>query len=401
MSAVRVAIDVTPLQTGHRFRGVGTYVFNLVSQYIAWDKQNQYYLFAYPSALAFAFQLPSNLQVIRLTKPPLGPLSALITHQFLLPVLLGSLDVDVFHSPFVSLDISVPGIPAWQPVKTIVTLHDLIPLLYPNELLKKSHKQWFYRWQLGVAKRSAHILCDSESSRRDILQMLGCKPEQVTVVHLGCERGGTGISTPKGFPRLASDAPYILHVGGDFVNKNVQTLLQAYNTLRMHDRIQHRLVLVGAYQRTQAELRQCLPSIADDVTSLMDVTAAELLVLYRNASLFVFPSLYEGFGLPVLEAMANGVPVITSNRSSLPEVAGDAAMTVDPLDVGGLATAIITLLTDANMRDQYRAKGLQRASEFSWEKTAKATLQVYCMVAANDWQVKYSGRPEGTDAHCL
>ena len=388
MSGIKVAIDVTPLQTGHRFRGVGTYVLNLASQYITWDRQNQYYLFAYPSPLPFATPLPPNFQVIRLPQPSLGRLSPLITHQCLLPVLLRSLDLDVFHSPFVTRDISVPGVPAWQPVKTIVTVHDLIPLLYPSDFLSQPRKRWFYEWQLGVAKRSAHVVCDSESSRKDAIEVLGCEPARVTTVLLGCDERNVDDLPPVG-PRVSlGDCSYILHVGGDFVNKNVQALLEAYNTLRVHDHIQYRLVLVGAYQKTQAELRQRFPFIADDVTALMDVSPAELLALYRNASLFVFPSLCEGFGLPVLEAMACGVPVITSNRSSLPEVAGDAAMTVDPLDVGELAGAILTLLTNDDLREGCRARGLQRAREFSWEKTAKATLRVYCMVAANGEQLK-------------
>jgi glycosyltransferase involved in cell wall biosynthesis len=165
------------------------------------------------------------------------------------------------------------------------------------------------------------------------------------------------------------------------MNKNVGTLLEAYHKLRTHRRIQHALILVGAYYRTQAEVRSRFPSIINDVVLLKDVSRESLLSLYRDASLFVFPSVYEGFGLPVLEAMANKVPVITSNRSSLPEVVGDAAVLVDPLDIDGLASAILTLLTDNDLREQFRMRGLQRAREFSWEKTAKATLQVYQAVA--------------------
>jgi glycosyltransferase involved in cell wall biosynthesis len=165
------------------------------------------------------------------------------------------------------------------------------------------------------------------------------------------------------------------------MNKNVGTLLEAYHKLRTYRRIQHALILVGAYYRTQAELRSRFASIIDDVVLLKDVSRELLLSLYRDASLFVFPSVYEGFGLPILEAMANKVPVITSNRSSLPEVVGDAAVLVDPLDVDGLASAILTLLTDNDLREQIIMRGLQRASEFSWEKTAKATLQVYYAAA--------------------
>lgn len=384
MRALRIAIDVTPLQTGHRFRGVGTYVFNLVSQYITWDRQNQYYIIAYPSSLAslpFADLLPFNFRAIRVPRPGLGRLTPLITHQFLLPRLLRSLGVDIFHSPFVSRDISIPGVPAWQPVKTVVTIHDLIPLRFSRELLSLPRKRWFYRWQLCAAKHCAHILCDSESSRKDVIQLVGCHVDQVTTVLLGCDHGDSGKSTVVYPARLPCDRPYILHVGGDFMNKNVGTLLEAYHKLRTHRRIQHALILVGAYYRTQAEVRSRFPSIINDVVLLKDVSRESLLSLYRDASLFVFPSVYEGFGLPVLEAMANKVPVITSNRSSLPEVVGDAAVLVDPLDIDGLASAILTLLTDNDLREQFRMRGLQRAREFSWEKTAKATLQVYQAVA--------------------
>lgn len=381
---MRVAIDVTPLQTGHRFRGVGTYVFSLLSEYLAWERRNRYYLIAYPlPALPFSTPMPRNFEVVRLASPPLGRLSPLISHQVLLPIVLARLGVDVFHSPFVSRDISGPGIPAAQPVRTVVTIHDLIPLQFPAEMLHLRRKRWFYAWQLRVALRSAHILCDSHSSLTDIVGMLGCPPERVTSVLLGCDSAAGGSQGAEHQRRSPNDRPFILHVGGDFVNKNVETLLAAYQMLRAQNRIQHTLVLVGTYYRAYRGLCERFPDIAGDVLQLKDCPRSELIDLYKRASLFVFPSLYEGFGLPVLEAMSNGVPVITSNRSSLPEVAGDAAILVDPLDVEGLASAMGTLLTDEALCKRLRAKGLLRARELSWQKTANATLEVYGKVAEN------------------
>jgi glycosyltransferase involved in cell wall biosynthesis len=363
MHATRIALDITPLQNGHRFRGVGRYTRHLVAALAALPGDEIVYLLAYRGPLDLP-PLPPRFRVRYLPRfARLGRAAALLSHQVALPRLLRRLNVDLFHAPCLSHDPSVPGLPLYPLVPTVVTIHDLLPLHFPAPLLAPWRKRAFYHRQLAAARRARHILTDSEHVRRDVIARLRVADKQVTAVPLG-------VSTEPGLPGpVPPDQPYILHVGGDYFNKNVSTLRAAYARLRAEGRTTHRLHLVGGQGAAMDE--------AGDVRRYAGLSTAELAAQYRGAALFAFPSIDEGFGLPPLEAMAYGVPVVAARAGALPEVLGDAACFVDPLDVAGWAAAMDAILRDPCLAGHLRDAGRERAGSFPWSRTAEQTLAVY------------------------
>lgn len=369
MHATRIALDMTPLQTGHRFRGVGRYTRHLVPALAALPGDETVYLLAYRAPLDLP-PLPPRFRVRYLPRfARLGRAAALFSHQVALPLLLRRLGVDLFHAPCLSHDPSVPGLPLLSSVPTVVTIHDLMPLHYPATLLAPWRKRAFYHRQLAAARRARHILTDSEHVRRDIIHHLQVADSQVTAVPLG-------VSTEPALARPAAmEQPYILHVGGDYFNKNVSTLRAAYARLRAEGRTTHRLHLVGG----QAPARDKAGNAADagNIRYFAGLSATQLAAQYRGATLFAFPSLDEGFGLPPLEAMAYGVPVVAARAGALPEVLADAACFVDPRDVAGWVAAMDAILRDPCLAVRLRDAGRKRANHFPWSRTAEQTLAVY------------------------
>ena len=343
MHATRIALDMTPLQTGHRFRGVGRYTRHLVPALAALPGDETVYLLAYRAPLDLP-PLPPRFRVRYLPHfARLGRAAALFSHQVALPLLLRRLGVDLFHAPCLSHDPSVPGLPLLSSVPTVVTIHDLMPLHYPATLLAPWRKRAFYHRQLAAARRARHILTDSEHVRRDIIHHLQVADSQVTAVPLG-------VSTEPALARPAAmEQPYILHVGGDYFNKNVSTLR-------------------AAWPLVDSELRLVTPA---DLGYIQDERLPEL---YRGAAAFVYPSRFEGFGIPVVEAMACGVPCVVSSHPSLDEAAGDAAVRVDPESPEAIAAAIREALA---RRDELVPQGLAHARRFTWLETGRVHLQSY------------------------
>lgn len=285
---------------------------------------------------------------------------------------------DLLHLPYDSCV-------AWKRGKFMATVHDVKPLIFGS-----GDKQ--SRWNLSriverilVGDRTAqldHVLTDSLSSRRDIIERLGLPADRVTVVYPGVETDRFAPSA-----RVASGSagrPYVLCVAGADPTKNVGALVEAFAGLPTALRSLHDLVLAGDFRRRRdlhdmvrrrgIEAQTVFPGVVSD---------ERLIELYQGARLFVFPSLYEGFGLPLLEAMACGCPVISSNASSLPEVAGDAAILVDPRDAEGLSREMGRVLTDEGLRKELRQAGLARAAQFSWDRTARETIAVYRRVVGD------------------
>jgi glycosyltransferase involved in cell wall biosynthesis len=208
---------------------------------------------------------------------------------------------------------------------------------------------------------------------------MGAEPKRCTVIYEGVDRK---VFHPEDPSTSSADTPYVLFVGGDYPNKNRSAVLAAFASVTQTAALPHHLVLVGRDLAPDEELAQRYAGIDQGrVHRVQQVDQAELARLFRRADLFLFPSTSEGFGLPVLEAMASGVPVITSTTSSLPEVAGQAAVLVDPFDVVALEAAMVQVLTDRALRHQLRIAGLARAAEFTWQAVAEQTLAVYRQVA--------------------
>lgn len=257
--------------------------------------------------------------------------------------------------------------PLVSPCPFVFTIHDLIHLRVPQEV--SPAKQLYYKAVVRPAARRAYrVLTVSEYSRREILEWARLPEHRVTVV-------GNGVSTaysPEG-PRHQPGYPYLLYVGNRKPHKNLGRLFRAFAASGLARDV--RLVLSGPLDAETHNLARSL-GIEGGVVFAGLIPEEELPAYYRGATALVFPSLYEGFGLPPLEAMASGTPVLTSNTTSLPEVVGDAAVTVDPLDIDQMAARLRELVEDTALRAVLRERGLERARLFSWEKTAEAVRRV-------------------------
>lgn len=288
-------------------------------------------------------------------------------------------EVDVAHVPYFAAPIRSRS-------RTVVTIHDLIPLILPayrGSILVRSYT----RLVAAGAKRADAVITDSESSRRDITNLLGIPPSRVHVIHLAASRIFNPVRDAQELERIrhkySLPKGYILYLGGFDQRKNLKTLLRAYAETGQRSSLRAELVIAGALPERDSpffpdpRLMVERWSLGKRVSFIGWVPEEDKPALYSEAALFVFPSYYEGFGLPPLEAMSCGTAAITSDRGSLPEVVGEGAMLVDPENVGALARAMTTLLENTARRQELAAEGLKRARLFSWEKTVAETIQVY------------------------
>ncbi len=304
--------------------------------------------------------------------------------QWRLPSLLRGRSFDLLHSPaFIA--------PVKSPCPKVVTIHDISYLRYPSHF-SLGWMTYMKTFMPLAVKSAAAIICGSEHSRQDIIQAYRLPPDKVRVVPYGIDqqRFHPGAVLDSHWASgLGIRDGYLLHVGALAERKNIPALLRAIANLRSQGKWGSRqLVLAGpappgmtgasAVYETIQQL-----GLASSVVLAGHVPDDHIPGLYTHASALIMPSLYEGFGFPVLEAMSSGTPVIASNTSSLPEVAGDAALLVPPLDERALADAIANVLASSTTADELRSKGLQRARQFSWERTANKTLEVYRSVASS------------------
>jgi glycosyltransferase involved in cell wall biosynthesis len=282
--------------------------------------------------------------------------------------------VDLIHAPAYTA-------PFWAGVPAVVTIHDVSyarhPAWYPyrRDILRRA----FYR---RSARAAAHVITDSEFSAREIAEMYGIPRERMTVVPLAVSAEFKP-GDPTRLCELPSRvvAPFLLHVGDLHERRNVGVVVEALLQARRHFGVLPALSLVLAgVDRGVGDALCALAARAgapEAVVRLGPVGDEQLRALYQCAAALVYPSRYEGFGLPLLEAMASGLPVIASRSASIPEVVGDAGILVDPDDVAGWTGAIVAVVNDEAARSALRGKGLARASAFTWEATARATVGVY------------------------
>ena len=278
-----------------------------------------------------------------------------------LPSLYQQLNAGLLFSP-------VPEAPLYAPCRYVVTVHDLIPLRYPRWFSPLTPYFHFYIPQ--VLKQADHIICNSQATADDIVDFWNIPARKITPILLAYNQQHF---TPAA---TAQHQNYFLHLGRQDPHKNVERLIHAFAQGSASDL---QLWLAGPPDdRYTPKLKQQVEELGlrDRVHFLSYIPDEQLPDLIRNATALVFPSLWEGFGLPVLEAMGCGTPVITSNCSALPEVAGEAAILIDPTNTAELANAMTTVATDSHLRWQLREAGLKRASQFSWEKTGQATVTV-------------------------
>ena len=354
------------------YGGTTIYVYNLVKNLTRTDKGNEYYLIHQSAKDVDIYKLNREIVISKFDIPTGG---GLIWQLFNLPLKLRKMDLDIVHDPA-----GVGPLLFNMPFKKVGTICDLSLLLFPETHRKSSvimHKLLFY----PAVKNLDKVITISENSKRDIMEHLKVPEEKIRVIYVAADEQfkpleEEDVAEIKREYNL--DFPFILSLSVLEPRKNLPILIKSFHKLK-NQGLGHRLVIGGGkgwkYEnifRTVEEL-----GLDKEVIFLGCVPGEDLPKLYNAADLFVFPSLYEGFGLPPLEAMACGCPVITSNTSSLPEVVGDAGVMVDPYDVNGWAEAMDRVLLNKGLKQDMRERGLERAKMFSWEKTAKETLRVY------------------------
>ncbi len=261
--------------------------------------------------------------------------------------------------------------------RNVITVHDVTPVTHPET---HGGLQVFYHRHVlpRVLRRADAVIAISESTKRDIIQCYGLPEAKIRVIHHGVEERFSPKAGAVGeFYRMLPER-YILNIGTLEARKNLPRLLEAFASARKRG-LPHKLLIGGASGWRLSNLAAIVERLGleDAVVFLGFVEDRDLPALYARADFFVYPSLYEGFGMPILEAMASGTPVITSNCSSMPEVAGDAALLVDPRDPADIAAKMLALAGSAELREDLRLKGIANASRFTWRETAQRTLAVY------------------------
>jgi glycosyltransferase involved in cell wall biosynthesis len=369
---MRVAIDARKI---HDF-GIGTYIRNLLRQLARIDHDTEYVLLCGEADLGVAAQLGPNFRSVLEPSPNYS-----IREQIHVPWVLRRERPDLYHAPHYVL-------PAAVGCNSVVTIHDCIHLMFPQYLPNRMAYAYARAQMWAAAHRSDCILTVSDASKRDILHLFNVPPEKIVVVynaidsHFSLTPPADAVARVR--ERYQLDHRFVLYVGNIKPHKNLVRLIDAFDELRRDDLENLKLLIIGDEISKLPALRRAVHrhKLHKHVRFLGYVPDDQLAVLYRLASVFVFPSLYEGFGLPPLEAMASGTPVVTSNVSSLPEVVGDAAVLVDPYDVGSIVDGLRLVLTDPARAEQMRRKGLERAREFSWERSVARTLDVYKRIGA-------------------
>jgi glycosyltransferase involved in cell wall biosynthesis len=305
--------------------------------------------------------IPDNLTPDRGTK---GHFDRLVWTQFHLPQIYKKLQSNLLFSP-------VPEAPIYTDCRFIVMVHDLIPLRFPKRF---SPLTPYFRYYIPqVLDRAEHIICNSVATAKDIADFYGIASTKITPILLAYDANHF---RKLNMPSNDEQPPYFLYLGRHDPYKNLHRLIDAFAKIPDRD---CQLWLAGPPDKRytpklQAQVEEL--GLGDRVKFLDYVSYKQLPSLLNRALALVFPSLWEGFGLPVLEAMACGIPVITSNLSSLPEVAGDAALLIDPYNVEEIAAAMASVAEDSGLRSRLSTLSLERASQFSWAKTGRATVEV-------------------------
>ena len=370
-AVMRVAIDARKL---HDF-GIGTYTRNLLRHLARIDRDSEYLLLCHQPDLGIGAQLGPNFRTVLEPSPNYS-----VREQIHVPWLLHRERPDVFHAPHYVLPPAVG-------CRSLVTIHDCIHLVFPQYLPNRAAYVYAKASMWSAARRSNRILTVSEASKRDIIRFLNVPPEKIVVVHNAIDERFRVRPSEEAIARVREryqlDHRFVLYVGNIKPHKNLVRLIEAFDRLRKCGFDELTLLIIGDEISKLPALRRAVHShkLHKHVRFLGYLPDETLAVLYRLAAVFVFPSLSEGFGLPPIEAMACGAPVVTSNVSSLPEVTGGAAVLVDPYDVESIADGIARVLNNPALREELRVKGIARALDFSWERSVARTREIYQEVA--------------------
>jgi glycosyltransferase involved in cell wall biosynthesis len=368
---MRIAIDARKL----RDFGIGTYLRNILIELSRLDRETEYVVLCKPDDAGAGDVLGRNFRMVPETAPAYS-----IAEQYRIPLSLARERVQLVHEPHYVL-------PPLVRCRSVVTIHDCIHLMFPQYLPSKLAHVYAQGSMWSAAHKADRILTVSEASKRDILRFFNVPPEKVAVIYNAIDERFLAPANPERMElvrqRYQLDHPFVLYVGNIKPHKNIERLIDAFGRARSECPDNLKLVIIGDEISKYPGLRQSVHKHKLDkhVRFLGFQPMETLAAFYRLARAFVFPSLYEGFGLPPLEAMACGSPVVTSNVSSLPEVAGGAALLVDPYDANAIAGGIVQAVTDETLRADLIGRGLDRARSFSWPQSVKKIHEIYMQVA--------------------
>jgi glycosyltransferase involved in cell wall biosynthesis len=377
---VRIGIDYTAgVRQG---AGVGRFVRGIVGALIDLDRENQYTLMYTPPdkgiQKGLLYRAPNVVgRPFILSERVLN----LLWYKLGIPLPIETVGgrADVYYFP----DFALPPV---RNGRSVITIHDLSFLLVPD-CAEDGLRAHLERIVPASVREADFITADSENTRNELTTLLDAPPDRVEVVYGGVDARFRPVRDTEALEGIRQkyglQFPFVLYVGTIEPRKNLARLLRAFTNLRSRHRIRHRLVVAGGlgwlYQDVLREIDEL--AAEHEVVFLGRVVDDDLPALYSLADVFVFPSLYEGFGLPPLEAMACGCPVVCSDTSSLPEVVGDAAVLVSPFDVDGISDALATLIADPDRRADLGERGLLRSREFTWESSARRLLDVFRRLA--------------------
>ncbi len=356
--------------------GISQYIIHLLSAFSAMSNDDRFELYMYSSERGIFIPNGQRTLPIAFGEGIRNPLVNIAWHQWSLASWCRRRGHDVLFLPAGNR-----RLPASVPCPTVATVHDLSSLHVPEKYDRARH---FYITKVlpWLVRTVSHVLTVSESSKRDIVEYAGVPDDRISVIPNGVDHTvyyprERGACLNRIARRYGIDRPYILYVSRiEHPGKNHIRLIRAFDHLKAREDIPHQLVLAGS-DWTGAEIVHSAAreaKFSDDIVFTGFVPTEQLPHLYGGAQLSAFPSLYEGFGIPVLEAMACGVPVVCSNTSSLPEVAGNAAIQFDPMDHEAMASAMLYALSDGSMRQTMTARGLKQSAAYTWSETARRTL---------------------------
>lgn len=370
---MKIAIEARPVKWSFG-TGIGNYTYSLISKLSEIDSENDYTFLCPDDQPKNYIPFNRNYSFYALPKDD-------YREEIEIPLWLSQEKADIFHLPQNGF-----RIPAHCSCKLVVTVHDLIPYFLP-EMVRSSFLKRFTSEMPFIVERADRIITVSETSKQDIINIFKVEPQKIVVIpsaptkaYHPLPKGETGpwLRTKYGIKK-----PYILYVGGLNPRKNVAELIYAYHKIRRLLPNGQPLVVLGPEGKHRTKLQllgEALNITTEELIFPGFIDTPELPYFYNGADLFVYPSLYEGFGLPPIEAMACGTPVITSNVSSLPEVVGEAALKVNPHDTLALAETMLKILTDDSLRSDLSAKGLRHSFKYNWDQIAAQVLEVYAEV---------------------
>ena len=359
------------------FPGIGRYVFNLAQGLARVVEDERVRILFNPGTRNTRFDLASLASSGSVELVPVGASTWSLREQLLGADRRLMADAALWHSAYYVM-------PYVLPVRSVVTMEDVIPLVLREEMPGALNRLLYRLLNQVAARRAAHVITISKAASEDIRRLLGIPSNKLSVIPLAADSGfhpRNSAEITRMREQLDLPEHYALYVGSNKPHKNLERLVQAWGRVGS-DSI---LVIAGHWDGRYPDAKLVAEQLGlkGRVLFRANVSNSDLPALLSGAELFVFPSLYEGFGLPPLEAMACGTPLVCSNASTLPDLVGDAALLFDPLNVHALGSALERVLQDEALRDSLREKGLVQAQRFSWERTARATLGVYGKVVSN------------------